>query len=145
MAHHIYPKSRSMLNHGQNLSLLFARAVVAYGLYTLVMRKWADINTLSVQFDAWGIPLPAFYAYITISVELLGVALLSLGLFTRFISIPLIALMLVAVATTYLPHDLGAENSGLEIPLYSMLLLMFFISFGAGKFSIDYLLWGDER
>jgi len=36
-------------------------------------------------------------------------------------------------------------NNGFEIPLYYLLFLAIFATFGAGKFSLDYLLFGKEK
>jgi len=76
-------------------------------------------------------------AYMTAIIEILGVGLLALGLFTRLISIPLIVIMLVAIVTVHLPNGFSAGDNGFEIPFYYMLFLMIFTSFGAGKISLD--------
>jgi putative oxidoreductase len=92
-----------------------------------------------------GIPFPTLNAYMAATTELLGVILLTLGLFTRLISVPLIVVMIVAIMTVHLTHGFSAGDNGFEIPLYYMLFLSIFASFGAGKFSLDHLLFGDEQ
>lgn len=141
----IYPFTKNILSSGQSLSLLLARVAVAYGFYEPAMQKWSDIGSIATWFESMGIPLPTLNAYMAASTELLGVILLTLGLFTRLISIPLIVVMVVAIITVHLAHGFSAGNNGFEIPLYYMLFLAIFASFGAGKFSIDYLLFGDEQ
>ena len=79
------------------------------------------------------------------STEILGVVLLTLGLFTRLISIPLIVIMIVAITTVHIGNGFAAGNNGFEIPLYYMLFLALFASLGAGKLSLDYLLFGEEQ
>ena len=145
MLRNIYPITTTLLNHGQNLSLLLARLTIAYGFYGPAMKKWSDITSVGDWFGSLGIPFPHFNAYLAAGTELLGVVLLTLGLFTRLISIPLIIVMIVAITTVHLSHGFSAGDNGFEIPLYYMLFLAIFASFGAGKFSLDHLLFGEEQ
>lgn len=142
---HIYPRARDVLSRGQDLALLLARLVLAYGFYGPAMRKWADINAIAIWFETLGIPFPTLNAYMAATTELLGVILLTLGLFTRLISLPLIVVMIVAIVTVHLPHGFAAGDNGFEIPVYYMLFLAIFASFGAGKFSLDHLLFGKDK
>ena len=141
----IYPMTINILNHGQNIALLLARLTIAYGFYEPAMKKWSDISSVADWFGSLGIPFPLLNAYMAAATELLGVILLTLGLFTRLISIPLIIVMIVAITTVHLAHGFSAGDNGFEIPLYYMLFLAIFASFGAGKFSLDHLLFGDEQ
>lgn len=145
MITHIYPRAKDILSSGQDLSLLLARVVLAYGFYTPAMSKWADIHAVAEWFGTLGIPFPSLNAYLAASTELLGVVLLTLGLLTRLISLPLIVVMIVAIITVHLPHGFPAGENGFEIPLYYMLFLSIFASFGAGKFSLDHLIFGKEK
>jgi uncharacterized membrane protein YphA (DoxX/SURF4 family) len=54
----------------------------------------------------WGLalPFPTLLAALATSTEIIGAILLALGLLTRFISIPLIITMLVAMVTVHLPN-----------------------------------------
>ncbi|BAP36047.1 hypothetical protein AS4_11070 [Acinetobacter guillouiae] len=51
-----------------------------------------------------GLPFPTLLATLATSVEIIGAILLALGFLTRFISIPLIITMLVAIVTVHLPN-----------------------------------------
>ena len=141
----IYPITKNILSQGQSISLFFARIAVAYGFYDPAMQKWSDIESVAGWFGSMGIPFPTLNAYMAASTEMLGVILLTLGLFTRLISIPLIIVMVVAIATVHLSHGFSAGDNGFEIPLYYMLFLALFASLGAGKLSLDYLLFGEEQ
>jgi len=141
----IYSINRNILSNGQSISLFFARIAVAYGFYDPAMQKWSDIGSVAGWFESMGIPFPTLNAYMAASTEILGVILLTLGLFTRLISIPLIVVMIVAIATVHLSHGFSAGDNGFEIPLYYMLFLALFASLGAGKLSLDYLLFGEEQ
>jgi len=145
MLKNIYPFTKNILSNGQSLSLLFARLTVAYGFYDPAMQKWSDISSVATWFGSIGIPFPTLNAYMAASTELIGVVLLTLGLFTRLISIPLMVIMVVAITTVHLAHGFSAGDNGFEIPLYYMMFLTIFASFGAGKLSLDYLLFGEDQ
>jgi len=141
----LYPMTKNILSKGQSFALLLARLVVAYGFYEPAMKKWSDIKSVAEWFGSLGIPFPTLNAYMAASTELIGVVLLTLGLFTRLISIPLMVIMVVAIATVHWTHGFSAGDNGFEIPLYYMLFLAIFASYGAGKLSLDHLLFGEEQ
>lgn len=141
----IYPLTKNILSNGQSISLFLARITIAYGFYEPAMSKWSDIKSVAEWFGSIGIPLPTLNAYLAASTEIAGVVLLTLGLFTRLISIPLIVVMIVAITTVHLGNGFSAGNNGFEIPLYYMLFLALFASHGAGKLSLDHLLFGDDQ
>ncbi|RUM62105.1 MAG: DoxX family protein [Sulfurimonas sp.] len=125
----------------QSLSLLVARLVVAYGFYEPAMRKWSDIHSVAQWFGSMDIPLPTLNAYMAATTEIVGVVFLVFGFLTRAIAIPLIIVMIVAVVTVHLPNGFSAGDNGYEIPLYYMIFLMIFLTHGAGKFSIDHIIF----
>jgi len=144
MLEKIYGLSKNILDNFQSLSLLLARLAVAYGFYEPAMNKWSDINSVAEWFGSMGIPLPTLNAYMAATTEIVGVVLLTLGLFTRLISLPLMVIMVVAITTVHLAHGFSAGDNGFEIPLYYMLFLFIFASHGAGKFSVDYFLFDKK-
>lgn len=129
----------------KSCSLLFARLLVAYGFYEPAMMKWNDMKSVAEWFGSMGIPFPTLNAYMAASTEISGVVLLTLGLFTRIISIPLIIIMIVAIVTVHLHNGFSAGENGFEIPLYYMAFLLIFFSHGAGKFSLDRLIFGEKN
>ena len=145
MLEKVYGLSKNILDNFQSLSLLLARLAVAYGFYEPAMNKWSDINSVAQWFGSMGIPLPTLNAYMAATTEIVGVILLTLGLFTRLISLPLMVIMVVAITTVHLAHGFSAGDNGFEIPLYYMLFLFIFASHGAGKFSIDYFLFEKKN
>jgi len=136
---------KDILTHFQSTALLLARLVVAYGFYEPAMSKWKDIDGIATWFGSMGIPFPTLNAYMAASTEVLGVVLLTLGLFTRLISLPLMVVMVVAIMTVHLAHGYSAGDNGFEIPLYYLLFLFIFTSHGAGKYSLDHLIFGKEK
>jgi len=140
-----YLKFSQISEYGKSLSLLLARLLIAYGFYQPAVMKWADINSVAGWFGSLGIPFPTLNAYMAATTEALGVLLLTLGLFTRAISIPLIIVMIVAIVTVHLPHGFSAGNNGFEIPLYYMFFLIIFLTHGAGKFSLDRFIFDEKN
>ncbi|MBU0632034.1 DoxX family protein [bacterium] len=132
-----YIKFSNLSEYLQSLSLLLARLVLAYGFYGPAMRKWSDINAIGDWFASLGMPFPLLNAYMAATTEITGVVLLTLGLFTRLISIPLIVVMIVAIFTVHIHNGFDCGNNGFEIPVYYMLFLLIFLSHGAGRFSLD--------
>jgi len=124
----------------KNILLLALRLVLAYGFFNPAITKIQDINSVSSWFESLGMPFPILNAYLATGTEFLGVILLILGLFTRWISIPLIITMIVAIITVHFVNGFNAEDSGFEIPLYYILMLFTLLTFGAGKYSLDQLL-----
>ncbi|OIP56512.1 MAG: DoxX family protein [Helicobacteraceae bacterium CG2_30_36_10] len=141
----MYMEFSRLSEHGKSLSLLLARLVLAYGFYEPAKMKWSDIGSVAEWFASLGIPFPTLNAYMAASTEATGVVLLTLGLFTRLISLPLIVVMIVAILTVHLPHGFSAGDNGFEIPLYYMLFLFIFVTNGAGKFSLDRLIFGEKN
>jgi len=136
----LYKFIEPLLDKMQSLSLLFLRLILAYGFYEPAMMKWKDISSVAEWFGSMGIPLPTLNAYMAASTELAGVFLLTFGLLTRLISIPLIVVMIVAITTVHLSNGFSSGNNGFEIPLYYMLMLLVLVAHGAGKFSVDHFL-----
>jgi putative oxidoreductase len=141
----VYLEFSRLSEYLKSLALLLARLVLAYGFYEPAMMKWSDISAVAQWFGSIGIPLPTLNAYMAASTEITGVVLLTLGLFIRAISIPLMVVMIVAIFTVHLPNGFNAGNNGFEIPLYYMLFLFIFLSHGAGKFSLDNLIFKDGK
>jgi len=141
----LYVEFSRLSGYAKSFSLLFARLAIAYGFYGPAMTKWKDIDSIAGWFTSLGIPFPTLNAYMAASTEALGVVLLTLGLFTRLISIPLIVVMIVAIVTVHLPNGFSAGDNGFEIPFYYMLFLFIFVTNGAGKFSLDRLMFGEKN
>jgi len=129
--------SEKFLNNFQSFFLLLARLVIAYGFFDPALNKFNSINDTASWYASLGIPFPLLNVYLSASIEIIGVVLLALGLLTRIISIPLIMTMVVAIFTVHIGNGFSSGDNGFEIPLYFLLFLGIFASFGAGKFSLD--------
>jgi putative oxidoreductase len=134
-----------LFNYFQSFSLLFIRVALAYGFYEPALTKWNNFDTTTEWFSSLGIPFASLATLLTASIEIMGVILLVLGLFTRLITMPLMIIMFVATITIHLSNGFSVANNGFEIPLYYFLFLSILASHGAGKFSLDFLIFGKER
>lgn len=129
----------------KDIPLFLIRIILAYGFWGTGTKKYEHFSDIIGWFASLGIPLPTLNAYLATATELIGVVLLALGLFTRIISIPLIIVMLVAIFTVHFSHGFDAGNNGFEIPLYYILMLLTLVSYGSGKYSLDYIFYKKER
>lgn len=136
----MYQKATNWLSNLKDLPLLFFRLILAYGFWGPATMKWNNIESVAEWFGSIGIPMPTLNAYMAASTEIAGVFLLTLGLATRIISIPLIITMLVAIVTVHLGNGFEASDNGFEIPLYYILMLFALFVNGAGKISLDNLI-----
>ena len=135
----------NMVNIQQSSILLGVRFALAYGFYEPAIRKLEDIQSVADWFSTLGIPLSSPMAYITVGTETLGVILLTLGLFTRWISLPLSLIIIVAIITVHLSNGFSAADGGYEIPLYYLIFLGILSTFGAGKMSLDYFFFERRK
>ena len=122
---------------GQDESLLATRLILAYGFFTPAMTKFSNIEGVAQWFGTLGIPFPLINAYMAAGTEIMGVILLTFGLLTRFIALPLMVIMVVAITTVHWEHGFSAAENGFEIPLYYLLFLFLLATHGAGKWSVD--------
>ena len=140
-----YLEFTALSNYFRGFSLLLVRIALAYGFYGPAVMKWSNIDATVEWFDSLAIPFPTLSTFVVSSFEVMAVVLLSLGLFTRIIAIPLMIIMMVAILTVHLHNGFSIGNNGFEIPLYYFLFLSILATQGAGKFSLDYLFTKKEE
>lgn len=128
-----------------DLPLLIFRVVLVYGFYSPALYKISDFAGTASWFESLGMPLPTLNAYLAGITEFAGVILLTLGLWTRFISLPLIITMVVAIFTVHIDHGFPAIRNGIEIPLYFIFMLFTLMVYGPGRLSIDHLIEKKRR
>lgn len=164
----MYTEFSRLSEYTQSIGLLGLRLVLAYTFFGPAMMKWSDMSSVVAWFTSMGIPFPTLNAYMSASTEITGVILLTLGLFTRLISIPLMVIMFVAIATVHgvngfafvkegtevvnayvngtLVHGTMIQlNNGYELVLYYILMLLVLLGHGGGKFSLDRLIFGEKN
>jgi putative oxidoreductase len=119
---------------------LLTRLFVGYFFFTSGWSKVHDLATFTSNFQSWGIPDPAFNATLSAYTECIGGALTITGLGMRFVSIPMIINMTVAVLSVKLKEVSGlVDFVNLDEPLYALVYLWLLFG-GAGWLSIDAIL-----
>src|SRR5262249_18311432 len=130
----------ALLQKSSWVPALLVRLFAGYFFFETGLGKVQDLGSMTQRFADWGIPAPAFNAALSGYTELIGGALLTLGLFTRLASIPLFINMAVAVIVVKMKNVAGLNDFvELDEPLYALSFLwLFFV--GPGKASLDHLL-----
>jgi putative oxidoreductase len=128
------------LQGAQWLPQLLTRLFVGYFFLETGWGKVHNIQGMTERFTDWGIPFPHFNAVLSGYTELIGGALVMMGLFTRLVSIPMIINMLVALISVTLKQVAGLDDFvELDEPLYALAFFWLIFS-GAGRVSLDHLL-----
>lgn len=122
----------------ENLVLLIFRVVGGAFMLTHGIGKFEKLfGTAEIQFaDPFGIGAVATLA-LTVFAEVICAILLILGLGTRFAAIPLLITMLVAAFIIHSSDGFGRQ----ELPLLYATVYFAIALLGAGKYSIDNLLY----
>ena len=132
-----------LFSYPKHLFILLARLIIAYGFTQPALMKIHDLEATASWFHTLSIPFSTFFAYLVTGIEVVGIFLLIVGLFTRYISILLMCIMLGAILFVHGPHGYSVADNGIEIPLYHLLMLFIFATFGAGKYALDNVLFKD--
>lgn len=134
---------KSIFNPGSypntiNLALLLLRVAAGAFMLTHGMGKFSNlVGDEPISFaDPIGIGEPASLV-LAVFAEVLCSILLIFGIATRFAAIPLLITMLVAVFIIHANDEFGRKELAL---LYAFIYLSIAIA-GAGKFSVDYLIY----
>jgi len=119
------------------LPALLTRLFVGYFFFSSGWAKVHDLATFTSNFQSWGIPYPAFNAALSAYTECIGGALTITGLGMRFVSIPMIINMAVAVLSVKLKEVSGlVDFVNLDEPLYALAYVWLLFA-GAGWLSLD--------
>ena len=130
------------------------RLIVGYGFMQHGFSKLSrGPDEFVAILHAMGVPHPHFMAWLTILTELLGGLAVLLGAFVRIVSMPMVAVLLVAMFKVHLPYGFssirllavtptGAKFGpvGYEIILLYLACLAALIIGGPGPFAIDGLI-----
>ena len=89
--------------------LLPLRLIVGFGFMEHGFAKLAKgPDAFANILQAMGVPGPHFMAWVTILVELLGALAVILGVFVTLASLPMAAVLLVAMLTVHLPYGFSS-------------------------------------
>jgi putative oxidoreductase len=138
--------------HFQSFVLLALRVTWGWQLLVAGYGHLTHIDKTVEAFKGWGVPFPLANVYISGTTEMIGGALLVLGLAARLIAIPLVFNFLVAYATASRATivQLITGESGTRLDAYDsfindsafpmLILALTVFAFGPGKLSLDHLL-----
>lgn len=123
--------------YGRDIPLLLIRLVLGWNFIDPALRKFNNFPDIVDWFgNDMGMPIPTVMAALATTTEILIFILLPLGLGIRFIAIPAMITMAVAIFGV---HWQGGYSE-FEIPfLYALMFFTLFV-FGAGRLSLDYLI-----
>jgi len=141
----LYTSLTTWLNlAGSHVSLLGLRLVLAWEFREAGIMKYGGNNWfVDIQDD---FPFPFSVVPVDISwflatwSELLGAVALVIGLATRFFSLSLIILTLVAWASVHAGNGYNVCDNGYKLPVLYLVMLVPLLLSGPGKMSLDYWL-----
>lgn len=131
-------------------SLILIRLMVGGVFLSEGIQKFLDPAARGTgRFEKIGLPMPEFFGPFVGSFEITCGALVLLGVITRIAVLPLIAIMLVAFATTKWPilRDEGFWKAAHDARTDWAMLLgsLFLLLNGAGRWSVDRLMSKRQR
>ncbi len=130
-------------------SIVFVRMAAGLVFFTQGILKYLDPTMGVIRFTRIGFPIPDFTAHLVGTFEIICGLLLIVGLFTRLASIPLLAVILMAIATTKIPELFRAGQgfwfmvSDARTDFAMAMSLIFLLIAGGGGLSFD--LWLATR
>jgi putative oxidoreductase len=128
------------LSQFQWLPALMTRVTVGLVFVESGWGKLHHLERVTEYFTSLGIPFPALQAPFVAGVEVIGGAMLLVGLASRWAAIPLIATMVVAIMTAKMADITGLTDIfGFSEFLY-IVLLVWVLIFGSGFLSLDRIL-----
>jgi putative oxidoreductase len=130
------------------------RLIVGYGFMEHGFAKLSrGVGAFAAILQAMGVPHPHFMAQLTILTELVGGFAVMLGAFVAIVSLPMAAVLLVAMFTVHLPYGFSAIKligvtaagaqfgpPGFEVDLLYIACLAALVMGGSGPFAVDRLI-----
>ena len=136
---------RSTEDCGKGISMLALRLFAAYEFGEAGLARWRGENWLADIRDAFPFPfdlLPAGLSWnLAMGAELVVPVLLVLGLLTRLGALALMILTAVAWYAVHAGNGYNVCDNGYKMAFIYLLLLLPLLLQGAGKYSLDYLLF----
>lgn len=134
-------RARRLVTKLDWLGPLVARTTLGVLFMSTGWGKVHNLAKVAAFFAELHIPAPALQAALVSYVELIGGALLVLGLFARFASVPLLISMAVAIVTAKADEVHGLPDLFGLVEWTYLALLLWVALVGAGRVSLDHLLF----
>lgn len=133
------------LEQAQWIPQLLLRLFIGYFFVETGWGKVHNLGAMAERFANWGIPFPAFNAALSGYTELIGGALVIVGLLTRPAAFALFFNMVVATASVKMKGVASLEDFvELDEPMYALAFLWLVFA-GAGRASLDCWIWSRFR
>tara|TARA_Y100001970_G_C14124833_1_gene798344 strand:+ start:868 stop:1305 length:438 start_codon:yes stop_codon:yes gene_type:complete len=121
------------------LCLFLIRIYLFFVLWNAGVGKIDTVEKFSGYLGTLGVPFPEIMSWLVIAFEAGGAALLLIGLFVRWVSIPLIVIMFFAGYLVHYENGWSYEANGIEFAATYGLMLFLLACLGGGKYlSLDY-------
>ena len=121
------------------LLLFLIRLYLFYVLWFAGINKIDSFDKFSGYLGTLGVPFPDIFTWLVIITEAGGAALILIGLFVRWSSIPLLVVMFFAGYLVHWQNGWPHEANGIEFAAIYSLMLLTLLCFGGGKYlSLDY-------
>jgi putative oxidoreductase len=142
---------RKVLGEPSNIiGVVFIRLAVGLIFFTQGILKYIDPHIGVLRFGKIGFPYPGFTARFVGTFEIACGFLVLIGLFTRLASIPLLIVILTAIATTKIPELRHSDQgfwfmvSDARTDFAMTMSLLFLIRVGGGSWSLDGRFWSKS-
>jgi putative oxidoreductase len=119
---------------------LVVRLVFGYFWFETGLAKIQNLDGFTHRFVDWGVPFPEFSAALSAWTELIGGALIFLGLFTRLTAVPMIVNMIVAIALVVIKNVSGLDDFVELDEVVYILIFFWLLMAGPGRYSLDNVL-----
>ena len=127
------------------------RLIVGYGFMAHgFLKVGRGVDVFAAALYGLGIPKPHFMAWVTILIEVFGGLAVLLGAFVSLVSVPMVAVLLVALVLVHLPFGFSSikflavtaagpqfGKPGIECDLLYLACLATLIAGGSGPLAID--------
>ncbi|MGA7871860.1 MAG: DoxX family protein [Candidatus Binatus sp.] len=131
-------------------AVVFVRVAVGSIFFSQGILKYIDPHMGVLRFARIGFPMPEFTAHFVGAVEIVCGFLVLVGLLTRLASIPLLIVIVTAIATTKIP-ELFHPNQGFWFMVSDArtdsamtMSLLLLIAAGGGSWSLDARIWRED-
>ena len=112
------------------------RVVAGLSLLPHGYPKLLNLSDTAAHLAKGGYEPGMLWAILLVLTELVGGALLALGLFTRLACVPILIFLVVAVFH-HVPAGFVWNKGGFEYPLFWAIVVFHFLVHGGGRYSLD--------
>lgn len=119
--------------------LLLLRLYLFYIFWYAGTEKKGNFEDFSSWLTSLGLPFPELFTWLVIISEAGGALLLLVGLFVRWVTIPMLVIMSLAIFVIHWDNGWAQESNGIEMAVtYSIMLIILLFSGGGRFLSLDY-------